>query len=101
MRFICPKFDAWVEIYEQADQLLKRCGVRDVPPPVPPTFEEWASITDEEKELQWNLLFGWLEARHIESLADIGEENWYVSGVQYVVQDERLGHGPYGRDPRV
>jgi hypothetical protein len=83
MRFVCPKFDAWVELYEEINRLLKKCSASDIPPPAPPTFEEWLSFSDDEKALQWSFLYGWLEARELEFLADLGDEEWHLTGVQY------------------
>jgi hypothetical protein len=99
MRFVCPKLDAWVELYEKIDGLLKKLDVPDIPPPTPLTFDEWSSFTDDEKEEQWMLFFGWLETRQLEFLADFADEEWYVTGVQYIDNGGSSSLPPYGKDP--
>ena len=100
MRYVCPKLDAWVELYERINEALKRCCEPDIPPPpAPPTFEEWSSFSDDEKEIHWMLLFGWLEARQAESLADFSDEEWYITGAQYINDDGSFKHFPFPRDP--
>ncbi len=99
MRFVCPKLEVWSELYERIDQICTNAGCLGVPPPVPASPGAWASLSNDDKEHEWALMFSWLEEHHALFLADFADAEWYVAGAQYVDEPDSSSHSPYKLDP--
>jgi hypothetical protein len=95
MRYVCPRLEVWMDIYEKT-----KCIVPGSPPPCPPTPDQWAASTDEEKSTKWELTMTWLEEYDLDHYFQPGEGDWYVTAVQYINRGNGTANPfPYGKDP--
>jgi hypothetical protein len=99
MRFVCPKLEVWSELYRNINKVWRKVGCIGAPPPVPPSSDAWASLSDDEKEYKWGRMFSWLEQNDAEELAWFSDAEWYVVGAQYIDQPDSSRHSPYKINP--
>lgn len=63
MILVCPQPAVWHAIYRRCDQAWRESGRVGDPPPAPLILGGWAFSSDADKQVRWQALVRWAEAR--------------------------------------